>query len=70
MITIGRLAEKYGQLPSVIEQTATTYDYMIMDVLQTFENYNAQKAIGIPDASLYDLSQEELQTMMEQVRNE
>jgi hypothetical protein len=68
MIAIGRLAEKYGVLPSVVEQTATTYDYMIMDVLQTYENFNVQQANGLPDASCYDLSVDELQDMMEKAR--
>ena len=43
MITIGRMAEKYHMLPSHVEQNATTYDFMITDVLATYEQYLAAK---------------------------
>lgn len=71
MITIGRMAEKYGMLPSEIEQKATTYDLMIMDVLATFDNYQQQKSTGkLMDASVYGYSEEELMGMLIKNKNE
>jgi len=62
MITIGRMAEKYHMLPHVVEQNATTYDFMIMDVLATYDHYQAQKTKtgGVADPKSYKLSTEQL----------
>lgn len=65
MITIGRMAEKYGMLPSEIEHRATTYDLMISDVLATYENFQQQKANGKVDPSVYQFTDDELKAMME-----
>ena len=65
---IGRMAEKWGQLPSYVEQHATTYDIMIMDVLSAYDNYQQQKASGKVDPSVYQFTDEELQTMLEKAR--
>jgi hypothetical protein len=64
MITIGRMAERYGMLPSQVAKECTTYDLMITDVLATFDKYQQSKANGQVDLSVYDLSQEELQAMV------
>tara|TARA_R110001632_G_C11230034_1_gene406497 strand:+ start:467 stop:661 length:195 start_codon:yes stop_codon:yes gene_type:complete len=64
MITIGRMAERYGMLPSQVSEECTTYDLMITDVLATFDKYQQSKAKGQVDPSVYDLSQEELQAMV------
>lgn len=70
MLTIGRMAEKYGMLPSQIEQNATTYDFMIMDVLASYDNYQQQKAKGgLPDASVYGYTQEELLKLKDRGKN-
>jgi hypothetical protein len=68
MIMIGRMAEKWGQLPSYVEQHATTYDLMIMDVLSVYDNYQQQKASGKVDPSVYQFTDEELKTMLEKSR--
>ncbi len=58
---IGRMAEKYHMLPSEVEANATTYDFMITDVLATYENYQAAKAKGgTLDPKVYNLSTEQL----------
>ena len=62
---IGRMAKEYGMLPSQIEREATTYDIMITDVLATYENYQQQKASGKVDPSVYEFTQNELESMME-----
>lgn len=65
MIVIGRMAEKYHMLPHEVEQKATTYDYMIMDVLATYDEYEQAKSKGNTlDPSIYKLTPEELQQMM------
>ena len=68
MIMVGRMAEKWGQLPSYVEQHATTYDLMIMDVLATYDNYQQQKASGKIDPSIYKFTDDELLTMLEKSR--
>lgn len=69
MITIGRLAEKYHMLPHVIEQDATTYDFMITDVLATFENYQQAKSKkGTLDPKVYNLSTEQLLAMKNKIK--
>jgi len=70
MITIGRIAEKYGMLPSQVVLNATTYDYMIMDVLQTLEAYQMQQSTGNLDPSIYDLSEDQMQDMLEKAREQ
>lgn len=65
MINIGRMAEKYGMLPHQVEQSATTYDLMITDVLATYDKYEQAKAKGgTIDPSIYQFTQEELQAML------
>jgi hypothetical protein len=68
MITLGRMAEKYGMLPSEVEQRATTYDLMISDVLATYENFQQQKANGKVDPTVYQFTDDELKAMMEKAR--
>lgn len=69
MITIGRLAEKYHMLPHDIEQDATTYDFMITDVLATFENYQQAKSKkGTLDPKVYNLSTEQLLAMKNKIK--
>lgn len=69
MITVGRMAEKYGMLPSKIISEATTYDLMITDVLVSYDNYQMQKASGkLPSADSYNFNVEELKQMMEKAR--
>lgn len=62
MITIGRMAEKFHMLPSQVEAHATTYDFMITDVLAAYDNYQMQKTKkgGVADPKSYNLSQEQL----------
>lgn len=70
MIMIGRMAEKYGKLPHEIEQNATTYDIMIMDVLSTYDNYQQQKSSGkLIDANVYGLNQDDLKNIMDKSDN-
>jgi hypothetical protein len=65
MITIGRMAEKFHMLPHVIEQNATTYDFMIVDVLAAYDRFQASKAKNkIPSADAYNLSQDQLQKII------
>jgi hypothetical protein len=61
MITIGQMAQKYNMLPSQVELHATTYDFMITDVLAAYERYQQAKSKGgTLDPKMYQLSQEQL----------
>ncbi len=68
MITVGKLAERYGMLPHEVAEKATTYDIMITDVLAAYTQYQHQKAHGSVDPSLYDFSANEMLQMMEKAR--
>ena len=70
MITIGRLAEKYGVLPHVVRDDADSYDFMIYDVLATYDNYMQQKNSGkLIDGNLYGYTTEELMKIKEKGKN-
>lgn len=64
MITIGRMAERFGMLPSDVATTATTYDLMITDALATWDRYEQSKRSGKFDPAVYDLSSDELQDII------
>lgn len=68
MIMIGRMAEKYGVLPSEVLARATTYDLMITDALATYDAYQQQKAEGNVDPSLYKLNDDEMLKILEKAR--
>ncbi len=68
MIMIGRMAEKYGILPSEVIARATTYDLMITDALATYDAYQQQKASGSIDPTIYGLKEDELLKIMEKTR--
>jgi hypothetical protein len=70
MITVGRMAERYGLLPHEVESRATTYDFMITDVLATYDKYQSAKSKGLPDPSVYNFSQDQLQEMVARNKNE
>lgn len=69
MVSIGRMAKEYGMLPHQIEQQATTYDFMIMDVLHTYEAYQQQKSTGKINPNMYKLQTDELQQLMENAKS-
>jgi hypothetical protein len=65
MITIGHMAQKYHMLPSEVAERATTYDFMITDVLAAYEKYqNAKSKGGTLDPKMYNLSQDQLQSII------
>jgi hypothetical protein len=51
-------------LPHVVQNEATTFDLMVYDVVNTWENYKINKSQG----KLAEPSQEALQEMMKKVR--
>lgn len=70
MITIGQMAEKYHMLPHEVEENATTYDFMITDVLAAFERYQKAKSKGgTLDPKMYNLSSEQLQAIANKVKS-
>lgn len=71
MITIGRMAERYGMLPHQVAENATTYDLMITDVLATYDRYEQAKSKGgTLDPSIYNLTTEQLLEIKNKVKNE
>jgi hypothetical protein len=57
------MAEKYGKLPHEIEQNATTYDLMVLDVISSYDKHEHDKANG-KGLSEYNYTVDELQAMM------
>ena len=69
MITIGRLAEKFHMLPHQVERNATTFDFMITDVLATYDNFQqAKNKGGTLDPKVYNYSTEQLLAMKNKVK--
>jgi hypothetical protein len=69
MITVGRMAERYGMLPHQVAQNATTYDLMITDVLATYDRYEQAKSKGgTLDPTVYNFSTEELKKMQGKIK--
>lgn len=66
MIVIGRMAERYHMLPHEVRERATTYDYIIQDVLHTYDEYQQRSKQGGDLNSYY--KPETLKQMMEQAR--
>lgn len=65
MITIGRMAERFHMLPSQVEANASTYDFMIIDVLATWDKYEqGKKKGGTLDPSVYKISTDQLLSIM------
>lgn len=63
MIAVGRMAERFGMLPHQVDQNATTYDLMIVDVLATYDEYQKNK----DNPSFY--KEDDLKSILEQSRN-
>jgi hypothetical protein len=68
MINIGMIAKQYGQLPSTVRESGTTYDLMIYDVMMSWEQYQQEKASGKTPTP--QLSQEEMMAALERVKKE
>jgi len=65
LVSIGSMAKEWGILPHVIRDTATTYDLMVFDVINTWEKYQIDKATG---KSSYEPSLEQMKEMMAQAK--
>lgn len=63
MIAVGRMAERFGLLPHEVDQRATTYDLMVVDVLATYDEFKKNKG----DPSLY--KEDDLVKLVEQSKN-
>ena len=57
-VTLDRIGERYGLLPSEVLQRATTLDIMVMDISISFERYKEHKQLGkTPEIPQEDLMQ-------------
>ena len=61
------MAKLYGQLPSYVRANATTYDMLVTNAMQSWEKEQYDKASG--KLSTPQLSTEEMQSMLDRVRN-
>lgn len=66
MIVIGRMAERYHMLPHEVAERATTYDYIIQDVLYSYDEYQTKAKQGGDLNTL--VKTEDLQSIMERAR--
>lgn len=60
------MAKTYGQLPSYVRDTASTYDVMVMDLMMSWENKKYDEANGIK--SVPKLSQETMLDMLKRAK--
>lgn len=70
LITLDVLAQRYGLLPSEVLGRATTIDLRVMELA----NMKAQREQDIRDGKLvaqskHNLTQEQMKSMIQQVRN-
>ena len=69
MITVGRMAEKYGMLPHQVEQQATTYDLMVQDVLQAYDDHmEVKQKGGLASVESLNLSEDDMTKILEKSR--
>jgi hypothetical protein len=66
MITIGALAERYHLLPSEVAARATSFDLEVAAVMSAWEQQKLDESQGRVSS---DLSQDQLQAMLDSVRN-
>lgn len=65
MIVIGRMAERYHMLPHEVAARATTYDYVIQDVLHAYDEFEHKKRTGKDLNSV--VSEDSLKQILENV---
>jgi hypothetical protein len=67
-VTLDRMAQRYGKLPSEVLERATVLDFRIMDVADSYLNYQRTIAeTGRPPPP--KLSIDQMQAMMDKVKN-
>ena len=69
-MTIDSLGKRYSMLPSEVLNKSNTFDLYIMDMAMTYENYVNQKAMnkGMEPVDAYD--PDDLQELLNNVRNQ
>ena len=67
MLNVGFIAKTYGVLPSIVINTATTYDLMIADVMNSWEDFQHKKAMG--KMPIPDFTQEQLVNMLNKAKS-
>lgn len=69
ILQVDGLGKRYGLLPSEVLSRGNTFDLYIMDAALTFENYQYKKASNGGKKPIPDYTQEQLQNMLNKVRN-
>lgn len=65
-VTLDRLGNRYGLLPSEVMARATTLDIMVLDVSMSYEKFQADKAAG----KTPDFKEEDLQAVLKTFKGE
>lgn len=68
MLTLDFVAKRYGMLPSHVISQGSSYDVYVADLAVSYENYQHRRAQGQAPAAPH-MSQEQLQAMVDRVRN-
>ena len=65
-VTLDRIGERYGLLPSEVLTRATTLDIMVMDISISFERLREQKKLGTSP----EIPQEDLMGALEKFKEQ
>lgn len=65
ILTLDRMAERYGMLPSQVMNHGSTFDLYVMDAALSYDNYHQKKSQGDVAQSY---SVDELQEMMKGIK--
>lgn len=69
MLSLDFIAKRYGKLPSEVIESGSSIDLQIANLAIEYESYLTKKAQNSKDGVITpDLSQEEMQAMLDRVR--
>ena len=70
VLVVDSISKRYGVLPSDLMSRGSSFDVYVSDLALQYEQYQMRRASGVESATLTpDLSQEEMQAMIDRVRN-
>lgn len=68
MLTVDKMAQRYGLLPTEVLDRATTLDLAILDVSERYQQYITKKHQGKLTLNQPNLSQDEMKSMIAAVK--
>lgn len=69
IIALDSMAEKYGMLPSELIQKASTFDLYVMNSANEWKNRQHEMSANGVNKNIPHLSQDEMKSMIESVKN-